>query len=145
PDVLKVLPVRIGRRRFIEIDWNLKALPYLFSDLARDGDTVLNGHALNGDKRNHVGGADARMCALMLGEVDQLRGLAYAANRRLGNGFAIADNGYDAPVMVGIHLAIQQRDAGNFHGVDNGVNYGFVAAFREIGNAFNECGHLWRG
>ena len=30
------------------------------------------------------------------------------------------------------------------HGVNNGVNYSFVAAFREIGNALNQCGHNWQ-
>ena len=53
-----------------------------------------------------------------------------------------ADEGDDAAVVVGIHLAIEQVDAGDFHGVDDGIDLGGVAAFGEIGNAFNECvGH----
>jgi hypothetical protein len=44
--------------------------------------------------------------------------------------------------VVGVHLAVEQIDAGNLHGFDNGIDFGRVAAFREIGNAFDESlGH----
>jgi hypothetical protein len=46
--------------------------------------------------------------------------------------------------MIGIHFAVKKRDAGNFHGIDNGINDALIAAFREIGNAFNQCGHNWQ-
>ena len=57
------------------------------------------------------------------------------------NGFALADQRDDAAVVVGVHFAIEQIDAGHFHGVDDGVNFGFIAAFGEIRNTFDERGH----
>jgi hypothetical protein len=44
--------------------------------------------------------------------------------------------------MVGIHLLIEKIDAGNLHGFDNGFDLARIAAFGEIGNAFNQSvGH----
>jgi hypothetical protein len=43
--------------------------------------------------------------------------------------------------VVGVHLAIEQVDAGHLHGVDDGVNFGFIAAFGEIRDTFDERGH----
>ena len=86
---------------------------------------------------NHVGRAHARMRALMPGQVDQLRRLAHAANGRFLNGFALADQRDHAAVVVGIHLAVEQIDAGHLHGFDDGIDLGRVAAFGKIGNAFN--------
>ena len=41
-----------------------------------------------------------------------------------------------------VHLAVEQIDAGNLHGFDDGIDFGGIAAFGKIGNAFNESvGH----
>ena len=66
---------------------------------------------------------------------------AHPANGCFLNGFALADNRNDAAVVVGVHFAIQQVNAGHFHGVDDGVNFGLVAAFGEVGDAFDQRGH----
>ena len=81
------------------------------------------------------------MRSLVFGEIDKFGGFADPTNRGFLNGLAFADQGDHAAVVVGIHLAIKQVDAGNFHGVDDGVNFGLVAAFGKIGNAFDERGH----
>ncbi len=74
-------------------------------------------------------------------QVNQFGSLAHAADRRFLNGLALADQCDDAAVVVGIHLAVKQVDARHLHGVDYGVNFGFIAAFGKIGNAFDERGH----
>jgi hypothetical protein len=44
--------------------------------------------------------------------------------------------------VVGVHFAVKKIDAGNPHGFDDGIDFGGIAAFGEIGNAFNESiGH----
>jgi len=73
----------------------------------------------------------------MFGEVDQLGGFAYAANGGFLDGVALADQGDDAAVVVGIHLAVEEIDAGDFHGFDNGIDFGRVAAFGKIRYAFH--------
>ena len=146
PDVLQPLPLRRRRRRFVEIHGNLKALPDFRADMPCHGNAVFNRHAFNRDERHHVGGAHARMRTLMFGQVDQLRGLAYSADHRFLNRVAVADQRDHAAVVVGIHLAIKQIDAGHLHGIDNGVDFGLVAAFRKIRDTFDQrAGHTREG
>ena len=102
---------------------------------------IFDGDAVKGNERNHVGSAHARVCALMFGQVDHFRRLAHAADGGFLNGLALADQRDDATVVVGVHFAIEQVDAGHLHGVDDGVDFGLVAAFREVGDAFDERGH----
>ncbi len=81
------------------------------------------------------------MRSRVFGQVDQFGGLANAANGGLGYIHRIAHQGDDAAVVIGVHLAVEQIDAVHFHGFDNGVDFGFVAPFREVGYTFDECGH----
>jgi hypothetical protein len=47
--------------------------------------------------------------------------------------------------VVGVHLPVKQIDAGELHGFDDGIDFGGIAAFRKIRNAFNESvGHRRR-
>jgi len=141
-NVLKVLA--LGRRGsgFVKVDRNVEALVDFGGNVARHGNTVFEGDAVDGDKRDDVGGSHARMRALMLGEVDEFGGLANSADGSFLDGFAIADQGDDAAVVIGIHLAVEEIDSGNFHGFEDGINFGGVAAFRKIGDAFDKsAGH----
>jgi hypothetical protein len=40
--------------------------------------------------------------------------------------------------VVGIHLAVEEVDAGELHCFDDGIDFGLVTAFGKIGNAFYE-------
>jgi hypothetical protein len=40
--------------------------------------------------------------------------------------------------VVGVHLPVEEINAGNLHGFDDGIDLGGVAALRKIGNAFNQ-------
>jgi hypothetical protein len=71
--------------------------------------------------------------------------LADAADGGLLNRVAFANESDHATVVVGIHFAVEQIDARHFHGVNDGVNFGLIAAFGEIGNTFDERGHNGRG
>ena len=79
--------------------------------------------------------------ALVLGEINQLSGFAHAANCGFCDGVALAHQGDDAAVVVGIHLAVEEIDAIHFHGGDDGVNLRFVASFGKVGDALDKCGH----
>ena len=123
PDVFQILPLRRSRRRLVQINRNLKSLPDLLAHMTRHGDAILDGHAINRNERHHVGRAHARMRALMLGQINQLRGLAHAANRRFLDRLPLADQRDHAAVVVGIHLAIEQIDAVDLHRLDDGVHF----------------------
>jgi len=141
-NVFEILTFGRGGGGFIEIDRNLEAAGDFGSDVAGHGDAILEGDAVNGNEGYDVGGTHARVRALVMCEVDQFRSLAGAADGGLLNGFPLANEGDDAAIVVGIHLSVKQIDAGNLHSFDNGVDFGRIAAFREIGNAFNKSvGH----
>ena len=70
-------------------------------------------------------------------EIDQLRGLPNAANRRFLNRFPFAHQRNYASVVVRIHLAVQQINSVHFHGGNNGVNFGLVASFGKIRHTFH--------
>jgi hypothetical protein len=116
----------------------LEALPDFGANVLGHGDAVFDGDAVDGDERNNVGGAHAGMRALMFSEIDELGGLANAANGGFLNGGAFADESDDATVVIGIHFPVEKINAGEFHGCDNGIDFGRIAAFGEIRNAFNK-------
>src|SRR5205085_8070727 len=106
--------------------------------VARDGDTIFQRDAFDGDEGHDVGSADARMRAGVLREINEFGGAADAANGCLSDSVTLADQGDDAAVVVGVHFAVQQKNAGHFHGGDKRVNLGGIAAFRKIGNALDK-------
>jgi hypothetical protein len=79
------------------------------------------------------------MRSLMYRQINQLRRLAHPANRRFLNRFALPHQRDHATVVIGIHLAIQQVHAIHLHGLDNGIDFGLVPAFRKVRNTFHEC------
>ncbi len=68
-----------------------------------------------------------------------------AANYGFLHLHGIAHQRDDAAIMVGVHLAIEKVNAIHLHGFKDGVNFGLVAAFREVRNTFDECRHKRRG
>ena len=94
-----------------------------------------------GNEGDDVGGAEAGMGAGMFRQINEFGGFADAADGGFGNIDGIAYQSDNTAVMVGIHLAVKKIDAVHLHGFENGVNFGFVAAFGEIGDTFDECWH----
>jgi len=84
------------------------------------------------------------MRASVLGEIDQLGGLTNTADCSFRDFRRIADQRDHATVMIGVHLAIEQINAIHLHGFDNGIDASLVAPFREVGYAFDECGHKYQ-
>src|ERR1700722_6476753 len=75
PNVLQILSLRRSGGRLVEINRDLITLPNLLPNVPRHGHTIFDSDAVNGNERHNVGRAHPRMCALMFGQVDQLRGL----------------------------------------------------------------------
>ena len=138
PDVFQVLPLGRGCRRFVEVNRDLISLPDLFAHVPRHGHTVFNGHAIDRNEGHDVRRTHAGMRSLVPVQVDQLCRLADAANRGLLDRFPLPHQSDDAAVVIGVHLAIKQEDAVHLHGLDDGVDFGFVTAFRKIGNTLNQ-------
>ncbi len=144
-DVLQLDALRPLRGGLIEVAGNPQPLPELGGRTLGELRAVLHRHSRQRDERQHVQRADARMRALMRVQIDQLDGFRGPGQRRLHRRFRRGREGDDAPVMVGVHLRIEQHDAG--HGadrLDDGPDPGCVAAFAEVGNALNQSlFHEW--
>src|SRR5215469_1067485 len=144
-DILQPLSFGGTRSRFIEIHRNLEALPDLLADLLRHRNAIFNRDSIDRNEWDDVGGAHAGMSPGVLVEIDQFGSLADAANGGFLNGFALTHNRDHTAVVIGVHLAVEQVDARHFHGVNDRINFGFVASFRKIWNTFDERGHNRRG
>jgi len=105
------------------------------------GNTVFQAQAFDWDERDNVGRSQPRVGTLVMVQVNEFRRFAHATNCRFGHSFSIADNRDDTPVVVGIHLAVEQEYAVPLHGVHNGVDFRRVAAFGEIRDALNQGLH----
>src|SRR5207249_2164543 len=120
-------------------------LPNLLTDVARYSYTIFNGHAFDWNKRYNIGGAKPWMSSLMLIQINQLGRLADTPNHSFLNWFALAYQGDHAAVVVGIHLAVEEVHPIEFHGFNDGINFGFVPAFREIRDALHQSLHKREG
>ena len=63
------------------------------------------------------------MSALVFCQIDEFGSFADPTDGRFLDGLALAHQRDHAAVVVGIHLAIQEVDAADFHRVDDGVNF----------------------
>ena len=70
--VFQCLPLRNFRRRFVQVNRNLIAVPDLFANIIGHGDTIIDCYPFNGDERNYVSGSHARMRSDMIIQIDQL-------------------------------------------------------------------------
>ena len=93
------------------------------------------------DERDDVGGAEARVRALVLVEVDELGCLLDGAERRLGDRPLVADEGHDAAVVRRVALHVEQADALDAaHGGGDLLDHLGPATLAEVGDALDE-GH----
>src|SRR5437660_5948277 len=121
-NILEALALGNSGRGFVQIDRNMVAVPDLLPYVDGHGHAVFDGDAVDRDEGNYVGRSHARMGAGMDVEIDNFRGLAHAADGGFLHGFALAHQSNDATVVVGVHFAVEEVDAGHLHSVDNGVN-----------------------
>ena len=105
---------------------------------------ILQRDAFDGNEGANVGGAHARMRAVVLPHVDHLRRLGDGLERRLGHGVRRADEGDDRAIRVGPGIDVQQLHARDgFNRVGDGLDLGPVASFGEVGDTFDDLGwHL---
>ena len=75
-----------GRRPPVEVDGDAEAAPDLQTGLAGEDRALGDGDACDGHEGDDVGGADARMDAVLSGEIDEFGGLAGGADRGFDDG-----------------------------------------------------------
>ncbi len=107
--------------------------------LARHSGALVERDARDGDQRQHVAGAHARMRSLVLAHVDKLRCTAYGGQRRLHDGLGFADEGHDRAVGRFARIDVEQFDALGFFDHFGDLPYDLlIASLAEIGDAFDD-------
>src|SRR5205814_9272815 len=74
----------------------------------------------------------------------QLRRVASATDGGLLDWPTLADQSNDTAIVVRIRLAVEQIDAVELHGRDDGIQLRPITAFRKIGDTFDQRGHTRR-
>ena len=133
----QVLPLGFQGGSLVAVGRNMQLVGNAARQSARQLGTLLERDARNGDERQHVGGAHARMGAVVIAHVDKFRGAFHTGKGSLEHGFGLADEGHHHTVgrLAGVH--VEQLDPfDRLDGRGNLVNYSLVASLAEIGNAF---------
>ena len=142
PHVFKIYALRPCRRRFVKKYRYPVTLPDFVAHQPRQRHAILDGHTIDGNKRQHVRRAHAWMRTFVFRQVDQLHGLAGAQKRRFRHRVWFARQRDHRAVMVGVHLSIQHvhtRHAA--HRRHDGINLRGVAPFGKIWHALNQSFH----
>jgi len=131
---------------FIKVNRDVVARPNLCAGMSCKLDAIFHGHALNRHKRQNIGGADARMPAAVVAQVDQFRGLAHAAQRRFGDRLRLPGQSDDAAIVVGVAMHVEHPGAfDSAHRGDQRFDLLVIAPLGKIGNAFDQAPHAWFG
>ena len=77
----------------------------------RERDAIIHGDVAHRDERNDVGGAHARVLALMPGEIDPVPRDTHGAKGRFGGGVRRGHERKHGAVMGSVRLYVEQPDA----------------------------------
>ena len=102
------------------------------------GDAIFDADAFNRNERYDIRRAHPRVRTPVLVEINEFCRSSHAPDRRFLNSFALSHKSDHAAVVVGVHLAIQHVNAIHFHGLDDRVYFGLIAAFRKIGDTLDQ-------
>jgi hypothetical protein len=139
PEIAVVDPVGPAGRAFVQVHGHAQIVPDFGRHALRQADALFQRDAFDGDERDHVGGADARVGALVPGEIDQLDGFRHAAQGGVGHRGGWAYEGEDRAIVIGIRLAVQQDHLGDGEDrLNDGIHLGGIASFGKIGNTLHQ-------
>ena len=139
----QIAPLRPTGSLLIEIDRHLQLPAHPFAQLPGQFSAFLQGDARHRHERADVGGAHARMGALVGGHVQHLGGGLHALEGGLQHLPGGAHESHHGAVGVRPRIHIQQLDAGHRRdGVGDDLDLGQVTAFGKVGDALDDSlGH----
>ena len=106
-----------------------------------DGDTIVHADATERNERHNIRGADARMRARVLIEVDQFGGGLDGAEGGFFHTRGRTGKGEHRAVVVEVGGAVEEFDlADRLDGGNDLVNDFRSPRFGKVGDAFDECG-----
>ena len=96
--------------------------------MVRELRTLAERAAVHRHKRHDIRGADARMHAVLPGEVDEVRRPPRCAHRRLAHGLRRPGDRDHAAIVRRVHRPIEQADTIYLHAAHDLAHYTFIAA-----------------
>ena len=141
PDVREPLPLGSGGRPGVEIDRDLELRCRTLGEPAREPDAVLQRRVPDGNERDDVGRAHARVLSLVLREIDPLQGDPHGSERRLEGSLGRRHECEHRPVVRGVGLDVEELHIGYAReGGPERVESLLIPALGKVGNACDERG-----
>ena len=135
----QVAPLLGACRRFIAIAGDEQFVGDALGQLPGQLGALLQCDAADGDERQDVGSADARVCPVVLAHVDELSGLPHGLEGCFHDGSRFAHEGDDGAVGGLSGVDVEESDAFGVFYLGGDLPDGFrVAPFAEIGHAFHD-------
>jgi hypothetical protein len=122
----------------VEVDGDAVAAPDEEAGLAGEDGTLGERGSADRDEGDDVGGSDARVDAVLLGEVDEFSGFACSTGGGFDDAGRRAGDSDDGAVVGFIERPVQQANAFDLHRGDDLGDFGCVGAFREVRDAFDD-------
>ena len=120
----------------------MQPAPDLFARANRQPGASLQRYAFNRDKREYIGGSDARVLPLVLRQVDERRRALHRAKCGFRHRLRRARKGQNRAVVVAVRVPVEQQNAGDLpHGGGYRIDLGGVPPFGKIGDALDQRRH----
>src|SRR5437764_5470421 len=145
PHVRKIFSFRPQRRALVEVDGYAKLAPDSLARTVRERDALFDAYAADGDERQHVARAHARVLRRVRVEVNQLRRARHDAHRRLDRRTGRRDEGYDRAVVIRVNVrAEDERALDRLDRLDQARDHIGPAPLAEVWYTLDDAIHLPR-
>ena len=121
-------PIEIDRKSISPVD--------LFADSLRNPDHFPHIYVLQRNQGNHIRGTDSGVNTLVFTDIYQFHRHPYRIHEGLLHLPGSADDCKNAPVVVGIHMYIENLHSGQFESPLNPGDNLLVPSLRKVGNCF---------
>ena len=111
PHVRKIFSFWPQRRALVKVDGYAKLAPDSLARTVRERDALFDAYAADGDERQHVARAHARVLPRVRVEVNQLRRARDDAHRRLDDRTGRRDEGDDRAVVIRVNVRAEDERA----------------------------------
>ena len=137
-DIFELDAIGTGGCCSVEVDGNAVAAPDEKASLTGEDGALGERGAADGNEGDDIGGTDARVNTVLLGEVDEFGCFAGSADGSFDYTCRRAGDGDDGAVVSLVERPVEQTNALNVHGGDDLGDLGSVGSFREVGDAFDD-------
>src|SRR2546423_9857003 len=143
PHVREIFSFGPQRRALVEVDGDAQLAPDSLARTPRERDALFDADAADGDERQHVARAHARVLPGLRVEVDQLRRARDDAHRRLDDRTGRRDEGDDRAVVIRVNVrAEDERALDRLDRLDQARDHLGLAPLAEVWYTLDDAIHI---